>query len=146
MYCQYCGNNSSIDFRFCHNCGMELNTSSKVGVESIQGYTERFHGLDVLRGLAMMLGIVLHASLPYIPDMEAFWPADESSSHVANIIFQFIHIWRMPLFFILAGFFANLFISKESWRKWWGNRLLRIGLPIMVFSPLMSLTLPWIFK
>ena len=146
MYCQSCGNNSSRDFRFCHNCGMALNTPSKAGVESIQGYTGRFHGLDVLRGLAMMLGIVLHAALPYIPDVEAFWPADESSSHVTNIIFQFIHIWRMPLFFILAGFFANLFISNKSWKSWWGNRLLRIGLPLMVFSPLMSLTLPWIFK
>ena len=94
----------------------------------------------------MLLGIVLHAALPYIPNVEAFWPADESSSHVINTIFQFIHIWRMPLFFILAGFFANLIISKKSWKSWWGNRLLRIGLPIIVFSPLMSLTLPWIFK
>ena len=59
---------------------------------------------------------------------------------------KFIHVWRMPLFFILAGFFANLLISKKSWKFWWGNRLLRIGLPIAVFSPLMSLTVPWIFK
>ena len=94
----------------------------------------------------MLLGIVLHAALPYIPNVEAFWPADESSSHVINTIFQFIHIWRMPLFFILAGFFANLTISKKSWKSWCGNRLLRIGLPIIVFFPLMSLTLPWIFK
>ena len=94
----------------------------------------------------MLLGIVLHAALPYMPNVEAFWPADESSSHVINTIFQFIHIWRMPLFFILAGFFANLIISKKSWRSWWGNRFLRIALPIIVFFPVMSLTLPWIFK
>ena len=55
-------------------------------------------------------------------------------------------MWRMPAFFILAGFFANLVISRKSWSSWWGNRLLRIGLPIMVFFPLMGLTLPWIFK
>ena len=106
----------------------------------------RYHGLDALRGIAMLLGIVLHAALPYIPNVEAFWPADESSSHVINIIFQFIHIWRMPLFFILAGFFAKLVISRKSWRNWWGNRFLRIGLPIIVFFPLMSLTIPWIFQ
>ena len=94
----------------------------------------------------MLLGIVLHAALPYMPNVEAFWPADESSSHVINTIFQFIHIWRMQLFFILAGFFANLIISKKSWRSWWGNRFLRIALPIIVFFPVMSLTLPWIFK
>ena len=94
----------------------------------------------------MLLGIVLHAALPYIPNVEAFWPADESSSHAISVIFHFIHIWRMPLFFILAGFFANLVITRKSWTHWWRNRLLRIGLPIIVFSPLMSLALPWIFK
>ena len=94
----------------------------------------------------MLLGIVLHAALPYIPGIEAFWPADESSSYLLTTIFQFIHMWRMPAFFILAGFFANLVISRKSWSSWWGNRLLRIGLPIMVFFPLMGLTLPWIFK
>ena len=92
----------------------------------------------------MLLGIVLHAALPYMPNIEALWPADESSSHVVTAIFHFIHIWRMPLFFILTGFFANLIISRRSWSSWWGNRLLRIGLPIIIFSPLMSATLPWI--
>ena len=94
----------------------------------------------------MLLGIVLHAALPYMLNVEAFWPTDKSSSLVINTMFQFIHIWRMPLFFILTGFFANLIITKTSWKSWWANRLLRIGLPIVVFFPLMSLTIPWIFK
>ena len=94
----------------------------------------------------MLLGIVIHSAMPYIPNVEEFWPSDASSSQIINIIFHFIHLWRMPLFFILAGFFARLVITRKSWRSWWGNRLLRIGLPIVVFSPLMSLTLPWIFR
>jgi len=93
----------------------------------------------------MLLGIVVHAALPYTSGMGIFWPPDESASHVVTTIFHFIHIWRMPLFFILVGFFANLAISRKSWKNWWGNRLLRIGLPIIVFYPLMGLTLPWIF-
>ena len=108
--------------------------------------TPRYHGLDALRGIAMLLGIVLHASLPYIPDVAAYWPADKNSSELIKIIFEFIHIWRMPLFFVLAGFFANLIISRKSWKAWWENRFLRIGLPIVVFFPLMSLLLPWIFQ
>jgi len=106
----------------------------------------RYHGIDALRGIAMLLGIVLHAAIPYMPNIEEFWPTDENSSHIINTIFHFIHIWRMPLFFILTGFFANLIISKKSWKSWWKNRLLRIVLPVIVFSPLMSLTLPWIFN
>ena len=94
----------------------------------------------------MLLGIVLHAALPYIPDIAAYWPADKNSSELIKIIFEFIHVWRMPLFFVLAGFFAKLVISRKSWKVWWGNRFLRIGLPIIVFFPLMSLLLPWIFQ
>ena len=35
----------------------------------------RYHGLDALRGIAMLLGIVLHAALPYMPDVETFGPS-----------------------------------------------------------------------
>ena len=116
-------------------------------MQPAQDNSSRFHGLDALRGISMILGIVLHAALPYVPDMPVeIWPTDKKSSNLIGIIFQFIHIWRMPLFFILAGFFANLVISRKSWRYWWKNRLLRIALPILCFSPLMSLTLPWIFN
>lgn len=107
---------------------------------------DRYHGLDALRGIAMLLGIVIHSAMPYIPNVEEFWPADASSSELINTIFQFIHIWRMPLFFILSGFFANLIITRKSWKSWLGNRFLRIGLPLVLFSPIMSLTVPWIFK
>ena len=107
---------------------------------------DRYHRLDALLGIAMLLGIVIPSAMPYIPNVEEFWPADASSSELINTIFQFIHIWRMPLFFILSGFFANLIITRRSWRSWWGNRFLRIALPLIVFSPVMSLTVPWIFK
>ena len=107
---------------------------------------KRFHGLDALRGIAMLLGIVLHAALPYIPDIDSIWPADSESSYLITVIFQFIHVWRMPLFFILAGFFTKVFIDRKSWEKWISNRVLRIGIPLLIFSPLMALTLPWIFK
>ena len=146
MKCPACGNDNPADAQFCIRCGTSLSAHTGIGTKAVQDNSIRYHGLDALRGMAMLLGIVLHAALPYMPNVEAFWPADESSSHVINTIFQFIHIWRMPLFFILAGFFANLIISKKSWRSWWGNRFLRIVLPIIVFFPVMSLTLPWIFK
>ena len=146
MKCPRCGYDNPEVHQFCGGCGTSLSAHTGIGVEAVEDNSIRYHGLDALRGITMLLGIVLHAALPYIPNVEAFWPADESSSHVINTIFQFIHIWRMPLFFILAGFFANLIISKKSWRSWWGNRFLRIALPIIVFFPVMSLTLPWIFK
>ena len=108
--------------------------------------TERFHGLDAVRGIAMLLGIVIHASLPYIEGLpKGLWPSDKNTSNVIAIIFQFIHIWRMPIFFIISGFFANLVITRKSLIIWWKNRFLRLVLPAMIFFPIMSLTIPWIF-
>ena len=109
--------------------------------------TERFHGLDAVRGIAMFLGIVLHASLPYIEGLpKGLWPSDKNTSNIIAIIFEFIHIWRMPIFFIISGFFANLVITRKSLIIWWKNRFLRLVLPAMIFFPIMSLTIPWIFK
>ena len=109
--------------------------------------TERFHGLDAVRGIAMLLGIVIHASLPYIEGLpKGLWPSDKNTSKIIAIIFQFIILWRMPIFFIISGFFANLVITRKSLIIWWKNRFLRIVLPIIIFYPIVSLTLPWIFK
>ena len=109
--------------------------------------TERFHGLDAVRGIAMLLGIVLHASLPYIEGLpKGLWPSDKNTSNIIPIIFEFIHIWRMPIFFIISGFFANLVITRKSLIIWWKNRFLRLVLPAMIFFPIVSLTIPWIFK
>ena len=78
---------------------------------------DRYHGLDALRGIAMLLGIVLHAAIPYYPDLPPdIWPTDRNSSEVIRLIMDFIHMWRMPVFFMLAGFFANLIISRKSWK------------------------------
>ena len=50
--------------------------------------TERFHGLDAVRGIAMFLGIVLHASLPYIEGLpKGLWPSDKNTSNIIAIIF-----------------------------------------------------------
>ena len=135
LFCSNCRRNLSEQEKFCVSCG------HKIGMPSV-----RYHGLDALRGISMLLGVVLHAALPYIPDVEAFWPADKNSSQAIYTVFQFIHLWRMPLFFILSGFFAHLVINRKSWKNWWGNRFLRIVIPIIVFFPLMSLTIPWIFQ
>ena len=94
----------------------------------------------------MLLGIVLHASLPYVVFDIPGWPSDKSDSEIITLIFQFIHLWRMPVFFILSGFFSNLLIARHGWIYWWKNRGLRILLPLIIFSPLMMATIPWIFK
>ncbi|SVE18067.1 uncharacterized protein METZ01_LOCUS470921, partial [marine metagenome] len=141
--CIYCGFENAKINNFCIECGQK-NDFQILGIEETPSLNHRFNGLDALRGFAMVLGIVLHAALPYM-NIGELWPSDSSSSDVIMVIFEFIHIWRMPLFFILAGFFANLVVSKKSWESWYQNRFLRIFLVAIIFIPVMSLTIPWIF-
>ena len=35
---------------------------------------DRYHALDALRGFAMLLGVLLHAALPYTAMRVPFWP------------------------------------------------------------------------
>jgi len=59
----------------------------------------------------MLLGIVLHGTLAYVTF--PFWPVrDTNPSLVFDIVFTFIHGFRMPLFFVLSGFFTAM-----VWRK-----------------------------
>ena len=98
-----------------------------------QEQQQRFHSLDAVRAWALLAGIVLHATMSYLPGFGALnWPiADKSTSETLGITFFVIHIFRMSLFFIVAGFFARLLRERLGT---WGlvkNRLRRIGLPLL---------------
>ena len=68
----------------------------------------RYYGLDALRGGMMLLGIVLHGSMFYLttPPPSIPIPTDRNNAQVFDLIFEFIHSFRMPTFFVVAGFFA----------------------------------------
>ena len=94
----------------------------------------RYYSLDALRGIMMMLGIVLHASQWYVtePPGGLPMPLDDSRSYLFDIIMHFIHSFRMPLFFVLAGFFTSLLVGKRSFRGTYINRLQRILVPLLL--------------
>lgn len=95
--------------------------------------SERLHALDALRAVAMLLGVALHAAIAYMTFVWELWPADDpSSSPVFDILFWLIHDFRMQIFFVMAGFFACLLLSRESWRGFMRHRLSRIGLPLLL--------------
>lgn len=101
---------------------------------SVQPETQgRIHALDAARALALSLGIVLHASLAYMPGPSGWPTADESKSAVAAITFYAIHSFRMLAFFVLAGFFANLLIEAVGFRKFVRNRFARVAVPLFSF-------------
>ena len=98
--------------------------------------TERLHALDSLRAIMMMLGIVLHSSNTYvIADYGASWPLKDpgSTSLIMDWLSSFIHAFRMPIFFVVAGFFASLLFHERSATKMIKNRVNRILLPFLIF-------------
>ena len=119
-------------------------------MDSLTRQGKRFHGLDGLRGSAMLLGIVIHGSLPYfsrILGIESIWPADDDQSVLLLVIFDFIHAWRMPVFFLLAGFFANLVLDRRPTSAFVLDRLRRIALPLVFFGAVMAVLIPtiWVY-
>jgi len=97
----------------------------------------RVHYMDNLRALAMLAGILFHASLAYSPMLHFFWlTADSGSSKSIDVIAWFSHLFRMPLFFMIAGFFAMLLIEKRGAMGMLGNRAMRVLFPLAMFLPL----------
>jgi glucan biosynthesis protein C len=94
----------------------------------------RYYGLDALRGAMMILGIVLHAAMFYIaappPGMALI--GDRNNSLIFDNVVAFIHSFRMPAFFLLAGFFAALLVEKRGLWGTYKNRLARVAAPLAV--------------
>jgi glucans biosynthesis protein C len=103
---------------------------------------DRFHYMDNLRALAMLSGVLFHAALAYSPLAHAFVPtADRGQSVAVDLCIWFLHLFRMPLFFLVAGFFAAMLVAKRGLGGLFRNRLLRIALPFAIFWPLAHVTL-----
>lgn len=90
---------------------------------------QRFHALDAVRGFALLLGIVLHATMSFFLPIPA---QDSSRSAALAVLFFVIHTFRMSLFFMVAGFFARLAFHRLGARAFLKDRSRRIVAPMMV--------------
>jgi len=105
----------------------------------------RRHDLDALRAFAMLLGIALHASLSFLP---GFWAVqDEQQSQLFGVFVSAVHGFRMPMFFLLSGFFTMMIFRKRGMGELVKQRMLRIGLPLLLglgtIIPAMDLLNAW---
>ena len=97
--------------------------------------SRRFYDLDALRGLAMFLGIVLHSSVFVIEDTPRVWPIHDPAATgdpTYSLVIEIIHGFRMPVFFLLSGFFTALLWQRRGIRSTAIQRLRRIGIPLAV--------------
>lgn len=94
--------------------------------------TERLHGLDGLRGAALLLGVVLHASLSFFP-AQIWIVADDQKSVWASGLFFVIHLFRMASFFLIAGLFGHMMLKRRGVMGFIKDRMIRIAGPLAAF-------------
>ncbi|MET0981187.1 MAG: acyltransferase family protein [Telluria sp.] len=99
--------------------------------------SRRLHSFDNLRAMMMWLGIVIHVAINHTTGPSALPWRDSQTTPVADLLLVFIHAFRMPVFFILAGYFVALLVAKRGTRGMLAHRLRRLALPFVIFWPLL---------
>ncbi|MCH8829845.1 MAG: acyltransferase family protein, partial [Planctomycetes bacterium] len=103
--------------------------------DRVSPVSERSHGFDALRAGGALLVILLHAVVPYmvvaVPGL--LWPTtDPSAGRWADGIFWAVKGFVMPLFFLIAGYFAAVSLRRKSAHGFIAQRTKRILLPFVV--------------
>lgn len=93
---------------------------------------ERLHYLDAVRAFALILGVIFHASLSFMPYPVGWAVMDVSTSPLVGAFCLVSHSFRMPLFFLIAGFFSHLSFHKRGTASFVRSRGLRLLLPFIL--------------
>ena len=100
----------------------------------------RYHGLDAIRAVMMALGLLLHVALCYGDGPWIY--KDPATTGLAGVITISVHVFRMPIFFVMAGFFAAMIHERRGARVFAIQRFDRIVIPLgigwFVLFPLLS--------
>ncbi len=91
--------------------------------------------MDAIRAFALLLGIALHAGLPFVVGLDAsIWPImNAQKSDVLTVGSFVIHVFRMSVFFLVAGFLARSMLGRLGTTEFVRNRAKRILAPLVVF-------------
>lgn len=101
----------------------------------------REYFFDSIRASLMLLGIPFHLSLIYSAH---HWSVNsEVSSAWLTIFNDFIHAFRMQVFFVISGYFSYMLYLRYQPQQWLKFRAERIGIPLLSAIPL--ITLPQFF-
>ncbi|AKJ29613.1 acyltransferase family protein [Caldimonas brevitalea] len=98
----------------------------------------RLYWLDGARAALMLLGIPFHAAMVY--SIQGWELSSPDKSPLLTALAQASGSFRMPAFFLVAGFFAAMLLGKRPRLEFVRARLFRLGVPLitclLVLSPL----------
>jgi glucan biosynthesis protein C len=91
----------------------------------------------------MLLGFVSHAACIYT--VQANWViTDPRRLAVFDWVESGIHLFRMPAFFIISGFFSRLLIEKRGGRSFLQDRLVRLLVPFVAAGLVFNTAQEWL--
>lgn len=91
----------------------------------------RLDYLDAVRAFALLLGIVFHASLSFLPVFVGWAVMDISTSPLVSRFILVSHSFRMALFFLIAGYFGRMAFQRKGGAAFLRGRFLRIVVPFL---------------
>lgn len=98
---------------------------------------QREYFLDSIRAWLMLLGIPFHISLIYSSHM---WHVNSAyPSWWLTLFNDFIHAFRMQVFFVISGYFSYMLYLRYPLKRWWKVRIERVGIPMLTAIPLLTL-------
>ncbi len=91
-----------------------------------------FPGLDALRGYAALGVVLLHCCVPYMnPKVPGLaWSVEDSPHWAASLIFWSIELFIMPVFLLLAGYFAWGSLVRSGSKRLVTSRARRLLVPL----------------
>lgn len=90
----------------------------------------REHEWDSLRAVLMLLGIPYHAAMAY--NTRVAWDIHSpDGSEFLTFLTGMLITFRMPAFFIVAGYFAGMILARKPVLAWLKNRYMRLAIPFV---------------
>lgn len=102
---------------------------------------QRLHYLDTMRGMLMLLGVVLHSSNPY--SSGAWRVNDPQRIPLLDAVDAGVSLFRMPAFFVIAGFFAIYLLGRRPTATFVRERMRRVLVPLVVMLLTVNLVQLW---
>ena len=105
---------------------------------------QREYFLDSIRAWLMLLGVPFHVSLIYSTQT---WSVNSlAPSEWLTILNDFIHAFRMQVFFVISGYFSYMLFLRYTPSDWLKLRVERVGIPMLTAIPLITLPQFYLLK
>lgn len=120
-----------------------LQPKSKTQAQAAPVKTSRLFFIDSLRAVLAILVVLHHVSLVYGASLDGYYyvepPFTDPLAFLALLVFALVNqSWFMGAFFLLAGYFTPGSLDRRGPGTFLKERLLRLGIPLVVFTFVLS--------